>query len=111
PTEPCTCYFRFHPYSYGFTASSWPFTGDPPCEYLTTKIRAEFDDAKRRAMAWDLQRYLGKMQYFVRAHGAASSFDVAWPAVRNYAVFSGLSWGYQVKNYWIDDTQPPVKRT
>jgi len=104
-------YYGFDPDGKGVSSANGPFTGDPTCEDLTTKIRAEFDDAKRRSLAWDLQRYLGKQQYFTRAHGSATSFDAAWPAVRNFAVFSGLSWGYLWKNYWVDDTQAPLKRT
>jgi hypothetical protein len=57
-----------------------------------------------------LQRYLGKMQYFHHALGSATGFNVAWPVVRNFSVFNGLQWGYLWKRYWVDDTQPPMKR-
>jgi hypothetical protein len=42
--------------------------------------------------------------------GSATGFNVAWPAVRNFSVFNGLQWGYLWKNYWIDDTQAPLKK-
>lgn len=103
-------YYGFDPDGKGVTSASGPFLGDPTCDDLTTKIRTEFDDAKRKTLAHELQRYLGKQQYFMRALGAASGFNVAWPAVRNFGIYNGLSWGYLWQNYWIDETQPPIKK-
>jgi ABC-type transport system substrate-binding protein len=102
-------YYGFDPDGKGVTSAQGPFVGDPTCDDLTSKIRSEFDDSKRKQYAHDLQRYLGKQQYFQRAHGAATGLNVAWPAVRNFGVFSGPSWGWLWQNYWIDETQPPLK--
>jgi ABC-type transport system substrate-binding protein len=103
-------YYGYDDQGRGVSSSSGPFNGDATCEDLTQKIRSEFDTAKRVAYGNELVKYLGKQQYFFRAIGSASGFNVAWPAVRNFAVFNGLSWGYLWKQYWIDETQPPIKR-
>jgi ABC-type transport system substrate-binding protein len=102
-------YYGFDPDGKGVTSAQGPFAGDPMCDDLTTKIRSEFDDSKRKNYAHDLQRHLGKQQYFQRAHGASTGLNVAWPAVRNFGVFSGPSWGWLWRHYWIDETQPPLK--
>ena len=93
-------------------AKDGPFVGDPTCQ------RPHPEDAHRvrhqpsaLRYAKDLQKYLGKQQYFHRALGSATGFNVAWPAVRNFSVFNGLQWGYLWKNYWIDETQAPLKKT
>jgi ABC-type transport system substrate-binding protein len=103
-------YYGFDPDGKGVTSSSGPFIGDPTCEDLTQKLRSEFDTAKRISYAHDLQRHLGKQQYFMRALGAATGFDVAWPVIRNFGIYNGLSWGYLFRNYWIDETQAPLKK-
>ncbi|HWO72288.1 MAG TPA: ABC transporter substrate-binding protein [Dehalococcoidia bacterium] len=102
--------YGFDPEGKGVPSKDGPFLGDPTCDDLTQKIRTEFDNAKRIQYAHELQRYLGKMQYFHHALGSATGFNVAWPVVRNFSVFNGLQWGYLWKRYWIDDTQPPLKR-
>ena len=101
--------------NYGFDAEGKgvascrrPFLGDPTADDLTKKMRTEFDNAKRIQYAHDLQKYLGKQQYFYHALGAATGFNVAWPAAQNFAVFNGLQWGYLFKRYWIDSTKAPL---
>ena len=103
-------YYGFDPDGKGVTSASGPFTGDPTCEDLTLKIRSEFDTAKRISYAHELQKYLGKQQYFMRALGSATGFNVAWPAVRNFGIYNGLSWGFLWRNYWMDETQAPLKK-
>jgi hypothetical protein len=49
-------------------------------------MRTEFDDGKRKSLAQELQRYLGRMQYKHLGLAAASGFQLAWPAVRNWRV-------------------------
>jgi ABC-type transport system substrate-binding protein len=102
--------YGFDPDGKGLASKDGPFVGDPTADDLTQKMRTEFDNNKRITYAKDLQRYLGKMQYFHHALGSATGFNVAWPAVRNFSVFNGLAWGYLWKNYWIDDTQAPLKK-
>jgi peptide/nickel transport system substrate-binding protein len=100
--------YGFDPDGAGVESLDGPFVGDSFVDDLTAKIRQEFDRAAAVDMAHELQRYLGKKQYFSRALGSATSFDVAWPAVRNFAVFEGLAWGFLWKEYWIDKTQAPL---
>ena len=92
----------------GVASKEGPWVGDPTCDELTKKMRTEFDNAKRIQAAHDLQKYNGKQQYFYHALGSATSFNVAWPAVQNFEVFNGLSWGYLWKNYWVDATKAPL---
>jgi len=92
----------------GVASAQGPWAGDPTCDDLTKKMRTEFDGAKRIQHAQDLQKYLGKQQYFYHALGSATSFNVAWPVVQNFEVFNGLSWGYLWKNYWVDSTKAPL---
>jgi hypothetical protein len=100
--------YGFDPDGAGVESIDGPFVGDSFVDDLTSKIRQEFDNQAAVDMAHELQRYLGKKQYFSRALGSATSFNVAWPAVRNFAVFEGLAWGFLWKEYWLDKTQAPL---
>lgn len=83
--------------------------GDPYLDDLTVKILREFDQKKRWALAWDLQKYEAKTQYMPQAPGGASGLLLNWPAISNFRVnrgFSLLSYLY----YWLDETQAPVKK-
>jgi hypothetical protein len=75
-------------------------------------MKTEFDDAKRKAYAQELQRYLGKMQYKHLGLGSASGFQLAWPAVRNFRVLRAPTndWGQIWASYWVDETLPPFKK-
>jgi ABC-type transport system substrate-binding protein len=99
--------YGFDPEGTGSTSIDGPFLGDAYVDETTAKLRQTFDSDEAIALAHDLQRYLGKMQYFSRAVGSATGFNVAWPAVKNFEVFQGLQWGYLWKEYWIDETQAP----
>lgn len=102
--------YGFDPDGKGLTSKDGPFHGDPTLDDLTQKIRTEFDNNKRIQYAHEVQRYHGKMQYFQHAFASTSSFNVAWPVLRNFSVFTGLAWGYLWQRYWIDETQPPLRR-
>jgi peptide/nickel transport system substrate-binding protein len=84
-------------------------SGDPEVDALILKARAEVDTEKRRALVYDLQRYLAKAQYAISEPGVADSFELAWPVLANYRAINGdrrtpaFSW-------WLDDTKPPIKR-
>ena len=84
-------------------------SGDPKVDDLILKARAEFDNDKRKAIIWDLQRYLGKAQYCVPNPGIADGFQLAWPALQNYRVFVRDRRGENY-NWWLDDTQAPLKK-
>jgi ABC-type transport system substrate-binding protein len=84
-------------------------SGDPYVVAEIDKAKAEADTEKRRAIVYELQRYLAKAAYGVSDPGAASGFEVAWPVLGNFAVYHGDRRGPNY-NWWIDDTQPPLKK-
>ena len=47
-------------------------SGDPQVDQLILKARAEVDTEKRRALVYDLQRYLAKAQYAISEPGTAA---------------------------------------
>jgi peptide/nickel transport system substrate-binding protein len=94
-----------------FTGGTGEMAGDPEVDSFIDKAKAETDAKKRVAILGDLQRHLAKMCYCVPNPGAATRFDVAWPAVKNFYAFQNdsraINQGYYT--WWIDDTQPPIK--
>jgi len=88
------------------------FSGDPYIDGELEKARKEIDVNKRKSIVHELQRYLGKQQYLVRAPGGASGLALLWPAVRNFQVFQGPSACYRNSAYeWLDDTKAPAGKT
>ena len=81
-------------------------SGDPQVNSMIEKARVEQDTERRRALVFDIQRYLGKAMYSVSAPGAATGFVLGWPCLANFRV-----WRMARNNYrwWIDDTKPPFK--
>jgi peptide/nickel transport system substrate-binding protein len=84
--------------------------GDPEVDSLIDKAKAEFDSEKNTVILADLQRYLAGMQYCVSSPGVASGFELAWPAVQNYAVFQEDSRAINSFHYtwWLDQTKAPL---
>lgn len=83
-------------------------SGDPQVDAMIEKARVEQDTEKRRAMVQDIQRYLAKSMYALLLPADATEFNVAWPALANYAVYSGIQvWGHY--HLWVDETKPPFK--
>jgi peptide/nickel transport system substrate-binding protein len=117
PAEPRDALFAVYnvngSLNYGFdpdgvgSASKEGALGDPYLDETTAKLRGTFDSNEAIQIAHELQRYVAGKQYFSRAPGSATGFNVAWPSVKNFEVFQGLSWGYSWKEYWLDTTQPP----
>jgi peptide/nickel transport system substrate-binding protein len=84
------------------------FSGDPVIDDLLDKAKAEADVERRKSIAHDVQRHLAKTAYHPRWPAAATGFELAWPAVRNYRV-----WDRDPRpNYyfWLDETLPPYRR-
>jgi peptide/nickel transport system substrate-binding protein len=85
-------------------------SGDPEVDTMILKARGEVDTEKRRAIIYDLQRYLAKAQYAISEPGIADSFELAWPVLQNYRAINGdrrlpaFSW-------WLDDTKPPLAKS
>ncbi len=98
---------------YGFdkdgkgTPKGQPFTGDPTAEQMTLAMRSEFDDSKRKSIAKDLQKYLGGQQYFITELGSYTSFQLAWPTVKNWLAYNTSDFGQYWSSLWLDPTLPP----
>ena len=92
----------------GFSASGKnDKAGDPQLNALLEKARLEADTEKRRALVFDIQRYLAKAMWGLQSPGGAGGFTMAWPALGNYRVWrKGHRPYYQL---WIDETKPPFK--
>jgi len=84
-------------------------SGDSYVDSQILKARAEFDGEKRKALIYDLQRYLGMVQSMVPKPGLADTFVLAWPVLQNYRVWIRDRRGDNY-NWWIDDTQAPLKK-
>ena len=89
--------------------------GDATLEEMTIRARREFDDAKRKEIIKEIQRYdAGKM--FNQKIAVAGGFRLIWPAVRNAFVFKGgTNWldirsGSGLKAF-IDPTKAPLNKS
>jgi peptide/nickel transport system substrate-binding protein len=82
-------------------------SGDPTLTSMLEKARIERDTEKRRSLLFDVQRHLGKAMWGLLQPGAATSFEMAWPAVGNYSVWfpTGVGWAHY--QWWLDQTKPP----
>ncbi len=86
--------------------------GDPKVDDFIEKAKSELDSGKQKTILQDLQKYLGGMMYTIGSPGNATTYDLAWPAVRNHLAFQQDSrsiTSYYYK-WWIDETQAPIKR-
>jgi ABC-type transport system substrate-binding protein len=83
-------------------------SGDPNIDSMIEKARLEKDVKKRQALTYDIQRSLAKSVYGLINPGTATTFALAWPALRNYQVYRypGTSpWTHY--GVWVDETKPP----
>jgi ABC-type transport system substrate-binding protein len=83
--------------------------GDPAVDAIIEKARLEKDANKQKAYAQDLQRLLAKSLYGLIAPGAATTFGLAWPAVRDYQTYRSAPSVAAMTHYgvWLDETKPP----
>ena len=96
---------------HGFSISGQnDLSGDPQLEAMFQKGRFERDNAKRKEIVHDIQRYLAKPWYAASLPGMGKVFTVAWPALGNFRVWQGRSArsNYQL---WVDDTKAPFKES
>jgi peptide/nickel transport system substrate-binding protein len=93
----------FHGFS---TSGKNDQSGDPELDALIEKGRVERDTEKRRAIVFDLQRYLAKSVYSLQGPGLATGFTMAWPALGNFRVYRGGRLNHRL---WVDETKPPFK--
>jgi ABC-type transport system substrate-binding protein len=89
--------------------------GDATLDDLTTKARREFDDAKRKELVQEVQRYHGG-KFFNNKIGQGTRFGLSWPAVRNIAVYRGGTNWLDITtpsglHAWIDPEKAPIKKT
>jgi ABC-type transport system substrate-binding protein len=91
----------------GFSANGQnDLSGDPQVDLAIEKATRELDTDKRRALIFDLQRYLAKAWYTVPLPSTGTGFVMAWPALANFRVFQGSRNNYKL---WVDTTKPPFK--
>ncbi|HLF78755.1 MAG TPA: ABC transporter substrate-binding protein [Dehalococcoidia bacterium] len=83
-------------------------SGDPKLNDMIVKARAELDTEKRRALVYELQRYLAQKIYALMIPGVATGFTFGWPALGNYRVYRGFQVWDQYRLF-MDDTKPPFK--
>jgi ABC-type transport system substrate-binding protein len=93
------------PYKGFSTSGKNDQSGDRQVDALIEKARLERDTEKRRALVFDLQRYLAKTMYGLLGPGIGSSFLVAWPCIGNFAVYQGARHNHRL---WVDTTKPPL---
>jgi peptide/nickel transport system substrate-binding protein len=91
-------------------------SGDPQLNSMIEKARLEHDTEKRRALTFDVQRYLAKAMYGLYFPGGATAFTMAWPALSNFRVhriasrdITSTPWG--TYRLWIDNEKAPFKKT
>jgi ABC-type transport system substrate-binding protein len=91
-------------------------SGDPQLNSMIEKARLEHDTEKRRALTFDIQRYLAKAMYGLYFPGGATAFTMAWPALSNFRVhriasrdITSTPWG--TYRLWIDNEKAPFKKT
>jgi peptide/nickel transport system substrate-binding protein len=68
----------------------------------------EFDDARRKAIVHELQRYEGQMLFHPRL-ASTTAFLVHWPVVRNIQVHQGGT-GRRMTTIFLDPSRPPLKK-
>jgi peptide/nickel transport system substrate-binding protein len=84
-------------------------SGDPALTAMIEKARLEPDTERRRALVFDLQRYLAKAMWGLASAGDAAKFVMAWPALGNFRVWRG---GHRPHyRIWLDESKPPFTNT
>jgi hypothetical protein len=59
----------------------------------------------------EIQRHLAKSMWGLMLPGGATSYDLAWPALKNFGVYrvkQGASPVWNAYRLWIDNTLPPA---
>jgi peptide/nickel transport system substrate-binding protein len=84
-------------------------SGDPAIDAMIGKARTEPDAQKRRALVHDIQRTLAKSVWDISFPGLADSYYLSWPVIGNFHYFQGDR-REKPLNWWLDDSQPPVKK-
>jgi peptide/nickel transport system substrate-binding protein len=96
----------------GFSSSgSNDQSGDPKLNAMLEKARLEVDTKALKTQLQDVQRYLAKTMWGLLVPGGATSFNMAWPAVRNHRTYRRTRNGnfaeWDPYKLWLDKSQPP----
>jgi peptide/nickel transport system substrate-binding protein len=86
-------------------------SGDPRLNSMLEKARLEADTKALKNQLHEIQRYLAKTMWGLLVPGGATSFNMAWPAVRNHRTYrrtrNGNFQEWDPYKLWLDKTQPP----
>jgi peptide/nickel transport system substrate-binding protein len=96
----------------GFSSSgSNDKSGDPKLSSMLEKARLEVDTKALKSQLQEVQRYLAKTMWGLLVPGGATSFNMAWPAVRNHRTYrrtrNGNFQEWDPYKLWLDKSQPP----
>jgi hypothetical protein len=119
PTVAVQVYNQFHKDGGGYRgmvpANGSVVEGDPRCNDLAIKISQEFERNRQKDLVHELIRYSTGQTYYVPRVSAAKGFSLWWPAIGNLGAFVSYPgagvWTDLRVNWWIDDSQKPLKRT
>jgi peptide/nickel transport system substrate-binding protein len=98
-------------YLYTFYHPSGSFTQGTDNTFKTQIEAAmqEFDDAKRKDIVHEVQRYEGQQLFHPRV-ASTTAFLVHWPVVRNVQVYQGGT-GRRMASLYLDPTRAPLKKS
>ena len=84
----------------------FPFK-DETAEAMILKQRGETDAAKRKQIALDVLKYESGKMYFVPFDGEALDFQLGWPFMGNFGVYSSWAtpWQEEYTYRWYDETK------
>jgi hypothetical protein len=78
---------------------------------MLEKARLEADTKALKSQLQDIQRYLAKTMWGLLVPGGATSFNMAWPAVRNHRTYrrtrNGNFQEWDPYKLWLDKSQLP----
>ena len=94
----------FHGYSEGGGTGK---TGDPVLIEILEKAKFETDLAARKELAHEAQRHLAGKMWNLIEPGQSTSFNLAWPAVKNEGVWTSAAANWEKYQIWLDQTLPP----
>jgi ABC-type transport system substrate-binding protein len=101
--------YLYHKYATNASSGRLKSNVDADMDRMFDQQLREQDTRKRVEIMHNLQRHLAQKQWFVVMPGGAERYDLAWPALKNYAVHEGTNIDVQnselaALNYWIDQT-------
>lgn len=77
-------------------------SGDPVIDDLIQQSRIETDPEARLSIMHALQRHAAGEMYLIRELGGATSFELAWPQLKNFLFFRGARRSEEVHYFWLE---------